>query len=371
MQGGGRIAGAMIVGFDVTVAARMPTGTAVYARELCAALEGRSCRPRVWQWSVGSPRRGRARSMAAARLMWWFLVEVPRRARREDVDVYHALASLASPRPGRPLVITVHDATLLTERSRFGWIDRLYHRVFSVLAARRAHAVTVPSDVSRRELVRLYRIPDARIHLVPGGVSPRFRPTSPAERDSLLGRLALRPPYVLFVGARVPRKNLDGLLLALARAREAGHSDLQVAIAGPAGPGDGPFRAQVGRLGLQSAVRWLGWIGDEDLPALYGGALCLAYPSLEEGFGMPILEAMACGTPVLTADRSSMPEIAGDAALLVDPTSPTAIADGLRRIAGDAAVREALIARGAARAAEFTWESAAARMEAVYRLVAR
>jgi glycosyltransferase involved in cell wall biosynthesis len=118
-------------------------------------------------------------------------------------------------------------------------------------------------------------------------------------------------------------------------------------------------------------VRWLGWIGDEDLPALYGGALCLAYPSLEEGFGMPILEAMACGTPVLTADRSSMPEIAGDAALLVDPTSPTAIADGLRRIAGDAAVREALIARGAARAAEFTWESAAARMEAVYRLVAR
>jgi glycosyltransferase involved in cell wall biosynthesis len=361
---------AMLVGFDVTIAARAATGVGVYARELGAALAGRSCTIRAWQRSLGRPGRW-SRPLNAMRLTSWLLLEIPRRVRRESVDVYHAVSSLGPLRPACPYVMSVHDATLLTARSHYGWADRLYHRVFSVLAARRADAILVPSAAARRDVARAYRIPEARIHVVHLGLSAHFRPVPAARRASLLERLGLRAPYVLFVGARPPRKNIEALLAALAKVAGAGRADLQLAIAGPADPGDRRLRALAERLGLDSAVRWLGWIRDEDLPALYGGAVCLVYPSLAEGFGLPIIEAMASGTAVITSDRSSMAEIAGDAALLVDPESPPALAEGLRRLTGDASLREELIARGAARAREFAWEDAAAATETVYRQAAR
>ena len=360
----------MLVAFDVTIAARAATGVGVYARELGAALAGRPCTLRSWQRCLGSSGRGSRRLLNAMRLTAWLLVEVPRRTWRDGVDVYHAVSSLGPLRPGCPYVMTVHDATLLTTRSQYGWADRLYHRLFSVLAARRADAVIVPSAAAGRDVARAYRVSETRIHVVHHGLSTRFRPASAARRAFLLARLGLRAPYALFVGARPPRKNVKVLLAALASLRDD-HPDLQLAIAGPADPGDGRLRAEIGRLGLESAVRWLGWIPDEDLPALYGGALCLAYPSLAEGFGLPIIEAMASGTAVVTSDRSSMAEIAGDAAVLVDPESPAALAGGLRRLVEGAALREELIARGARHAAEFAWEDAAAATEAVYRLAAR
>ena len=360
----------MLVAFDVTIAARANTGVGVYARELGAALAARPCTVRPWQRCLGSSGRGWRRLLNAMRLTSWLLVEVPRRVRREGVDVYHAVSSLGPLRPGCPFVMTVHDATLLTTRSQYGWADRLYHRVFSVLAARRADAIIVPSAAARRDVARAYRVPKTRIHVVHHGLSPCFRPASAARRASLLAPLGLRAPYVLFVGARPPRKNVETLLAALASLR-ASHPDLQLAIAGPADPADRRLHAQVRGLGLEPAVRWLGWIENEDLPALYGGALCLAYPSLAEGFGLPIIEAMASGTAVVTSNRSSMAEIAGDAAILVDPESPAALAEGLRRVAESAALREELIARGAARAATFVWEDAASATETVYRLAAR
>ena len=360
----------MVIGFDVTIAARIPTGVGVYARELATALASRAVTVHTWQRTLGRG-GGRPRVLNATRLMSWFLVEVPRRVRRERVDVYHAMASLGALRPGCSSVMSVQDATLLTGRSHFGRVDRLYHRVFSVRAARRADAVIVPSASAGRDVASRYGIAEGRLHVICHGLSPRFRPASSAERSAVLARLGLRAPYVLSIGVRIPRKNLERLLAALARLRGAGHREIQLAIAGPAGPGDEEIRAHISRRGLEADVRWLGWIEDEDLPALYGGALCLAYASLEEGFGMPILEAMACGTAVLTSDRSSMVEVAGKAALLVDPTSSTAIADGLQRLAENAGLREDLIVRGLAHAAGFAWDKAAAETEAVYRRVAR
>jgi glycosyltransferase involved in cell wall biosynthesis len=267
--------------------------------------------------------------------------------------------------------MTVHDATLLTMRSQYGWADRLYHRVFSVHAARRADAVIVPSAAARQAVARAYVVPEARIHVVWHGVSPRFGPVPPAGESPILHRHGLRPPYVLFVGARPPRKNLERLILAVARARDRPDGTaLQLAVAGPIERGDQAARSLARRLGLEEVVRWLGWVPDDELPVLYGGALCLAYPSLAEGFGLPILEAMACGTPVLTSDRSALAEVAGDAALLVDPESPDAIAEGLRRLRRDEGARQDLITRGAVRAAGFTWQATAAATEAVYRLAA-
>jgi glycosyltransferase involved in cell wall biosynthesis len=361
----------MLVGFDVTVPARAATGVGVYARELEAALASRCCTVRPWREVLGPPGRGWHRLRNAVHLTRWFLAEVPRRVQREGLDVYHAATSLGPLRPGCPSIMTVHDATLLTTRSQYGWADRLYHRVFSVLAARRADAIIVPSAVARQAVARAYRIPAGRIHVVPHGVSPRFRPVAAGARAPILARHGLDSPYVLFVGARPPRKNIGRLVEAVARLRADGDGDLQLAIAGPPDPEDEATRRLAQRLGLAPFVRWLGWIPDAELPALYSGALCLAYPSLAEGFGFPVLEAMACGAPVLTSERSAMAEVAGGAAILVDPATPAAIAGGLRCLRKDPWLASDLVARGARRVAGFTWSGAAEATEAVYRLVAR
>ena len=362
----------MRIALDVTVPARSLTGVGVYARELHAALASRSLDLRVWQDALAPPAPGWPRLLNAVRLTRWLAREVPRRVRQEGVDLYHAVSSVGPLRPGCPWVMTVHDATLLTMRSQYGWADRLYHRVFGVLAARRADALIAPSQATRQAVARVYGIPETRIHVVPHGISDHFRPPAAARRAAVLRRYGLSSPYVLFVGARPPRKNLDRLIEAIARSRRRpGGAALQLAIAGPPEHGDGATRAVARRLGLTDAVRWVGWVPPEDLPALYAGARCLAYPSLAEGFGFPILEAMACGTCVVTSDGSSMAEVAGDAALLVDPQRADSIADALSRLQGDPALRSELIARGLARAAGFRWPDAAARTEAVYRRVAR
>jgi glycosyltransferase involved in cell wall biosynthesis len=362
----------MRVALDLTVPGRAVTGVGVYARELEAALGRRPLTLSVWRGDLAPPVRGWPRLVNAARLTRWLLHEVPRRVRDEGIDVYHSASSLGPLGPGCPWVMTVHDATLLTMRSQYGWADRLYHRVFGVLAARRADALVVPSEAARQAIARAYRIPESRMHVVLHGVSGHFEPRPPDACAPVLRRHGLASPYVLFVGARPPRKNLGRLTEAFGRVRgDVGGGRLELAIAGPADAGDEAAREQARRLGLDGAVRWLGYVRYEELPALYSGALCLAYPSLAEGFGLPILEAMACGTPVLTSARSAMAEVAGQAALLVDPEDPAAIADGLRRLLGDPRLRSDLAACGLARAAGFSWRTAAAATEAVYREVAR
>lgn len=361
----------MRIGFDVTVTARARTGVGVAARHLEATLRARGLDVRPWQGDLGPGRSGLARLANALRLARWLVRDVPRRVRQERVTVYHAPTSLGPLRAGCPTVLTVHDATLFTRPAPGSRADRLYFLVFSRVAARRAAAVIVASRAARDAVARAYRLRPEGLHVVPHGVAERFRPLSPEARAPVLARHDLRGPYVLFVGARPPRKNLPRLVEALARLRrEPDAAALELVVVGPPEPEDPAARATVERLGLTSRVRWLDWVPDEDLPALYGGARCLAYPSHEEGFGLPVLEAMACGTSVLTSDGSSMAEVAGPAALLVDPGSIDALAEGLRRLLRDAALRAELGARGLARAAPFTWARSAELTEAIYRRVA-
>jgi glycosyltransferase involved in cell wall biosynthesis len=174
----------------------------------------------------------------------------------------------------------------------------------------------------------------------------------------------------LHVGADAPRKNLPRLLDAYAAARRAAGDDSQLVLVGPPGPATPARWLRTRRLELGPHVRRLDAVPDDDLPALYSGAACLAYPSLAEGFGLPILEAMACGTPVLTSGCSSMQEVAGEAALLVDPGRTETIAEGLVRLLTEDGLRQELIARGLARAGAFTWARTARATESVYRAVA-
>jgi glycosyltransferase involved in cell wall biosynthesis len=255
------------------------------------------------------------------------------------------LAPLAWPRTA----VVLHDAAPLREP---GWYSPAYVRLQRAILpriARRARLVITVSDFSRRELTELLGLDPARVAVVPGGVDERFGPgVDPAPARAALG---LGRPYVLTVASRTARKNLGVLDLA---ARRLATEGIDLVAAG----GDRPqFREEGGTDG----VRPLGHVDDDLLPGLYAGASAFVLPSLYEGFGLTCLEAMACGTPVVAADRTALPEVCGDAALLVDPEDPEAVAAGIARALDDPRLRQA----GPARAAGFTWDSAARAVDAL------
>ncbi len=288
-------------------------------------------------------------------------------------DVYHATDHLLPPLRRVPTVFTVHDLAFLAEPRTHLPSNRLYLATMLPRYARAATAVIADSEATRRDLLRYYALPPERVRVVHLGVEPEFRPLEPAAaRARVAERYGLTAPYVLFVGTLEPRKNVRALLVAhralvRARARRSGEPLPLLAIAGAPGWWYEDLARWVRVRGLEALVRFLGRVPDADLPALYSACAAFAYPSLYEGFGLPPLEALACGAPTVCSNRSSLPEVVGDAALQVDPTRPADLAAALARVLDDEALRRELRARGLARAAQFTWERTAAATAAIYR----
>lgn len=294
------------------------------------------------------------------------LWRLARRARRDRVDLFHAPHYVCPPILPCPAVITIHDLIHLRfpPRRRHP-LAPLYARLMLRLAARRATRVITVSDSTRRDLETRLGVSPARIRVVPNGVAAHFQPTPEAARpESGRPGVGLRPPYLLFVGNPLPHKNLTGLLDAFAGLPERLGPLVLAGI--PAA-----MRSAVGAAcearGLTGRVTILGPLPGEAMPGLYRGATALVCPSLWEGFGLPALEAMACGTPVLAADRGALPEVVGDAGLLVDPTNIDALREGLYNLATHETLRVALRAAGLARARKFSWRRAAEATIAVYR----
>jgi glycosyltransferase involved in cell wall biosynthesis len=280
----------------------------------------------------------------------------------DALDVVHATSAAVPPTGGRPLVATVHDLSFHHYPDAYPPAGRRYHERSARIVADQAARVLVPSEATARDLAELYGVDRGRVTITPLGVEPPAEPDR-ARAARLLHDLGVRGPFLLAVGTQEPRKNLPRLLDAFAQVGDT-LPDHWLVVAGPVGWGP--------RLRPTSdsvRVRLAGPVGDTVLHALYQAADGLAYPSLHEGFGLPVLEAMAHGVPVLTSDRSSLPEVAGGAALLVDPLDRAAIAAGLVRLAGDTALRERLAAAGRRRAAGFTWRATAAATWAAYREV--
>jgi glycosyltransferase involved in cell wall biosynthesis len=233
-------------------------------------------------------------------------------------------------------------------------------------ALRRARRVIAVSETTRAELLARYRLPAARIAVVPEAAGAEFAPPASRVLATARARYGLTRPYVLFVGFLEPKKNLATLLEAVARLERRGAwGPTELLIVGAPGWGLDPV-PRVRALGLDGTVRFLGPAPDADLPALYAGALAFAFPSLWEGFGLPVLEAMAAGAPVVASNRGALPEITAGAAILADP-EPEPFAEALGRLLGDPALRERLRAAGLLRAAEFSWERTARETLAVYR----
>ncbi len=283
-------------------------------------------------------------------------------------DVVHCSEHLLLPLRRIPAVLTIHDVVYLTHPEWHLPLNRWFLRLAMPIFARRARAIIAVSEHTRREVVERLGADPARVHVVYEAADARFRPLrEPAALAEVCARYRLTPPFILYVGAIEPRKNLPLLLRAFSALCNDPAFRHQLVIAG--GKGwlyDEVFRT-AGELSLGERLRFTGFVAEEDLPALYAAADIAAHPAHFEGFGLPPLEAMACGTPVVASDATSLPEVVGEGGLLVPPHDERAWAEALARVAADRALHDRLAAEGLAQAARFSWQETARRTVEVYR----
>ncbi len=292
---------------------------------------------------------------------------IPNRARRGEVDLVHGPKNaLALRRLSLPAVATVHDLLPLTQSHTETLAARAYWRMALAGVARNASQVIAVSRYSRDAFLFETDFAPERVVVVPHGCSPAFGPQPPERLAAAAARYGIERPYLLTVATRQPRKNHAAVLEAFARLVRRGYPGMLV-LAGRAGWMWRSAARLAERLGISSRVRWTGFVAEEDLPALYAGADLFLYPSLAEGFGLPPLEAAACGVPVVASRAGGLLEVLEDAALWVDPASPAEIAQAADRLLADAPLAARLSAGGRRRAAGYTWEAAAQKTVEVYR----
>lgn len=278
--------------------------------------------------------------------------------------IYHATEHLL-PRLPVPTVLTVHDLIFERYPAHHTWrnVQFLKRAMPTFVAA--ADVIIAVSLHTQRDLVELYHTPPEKIRVIYEGIDARFTPAPPAGVADVRARHGLTQPYLLMVGTLEPRKNHVTAMAALARLKAAGQ-DVTLAVVGGHGWLFEPVQRRVAELGLENDVVFTGYVPDADLPALYSGAACVLVPSLYEGFGFPVLEAMACGAPVICSHASSLPELAGDAAMLIHPTDDEALAAGVTQILTEPELAASMRAQGLAQAARFTWEACARATADVY-----
>ena len=305
-------------------------------------------------------------SNPAGRVVWEQLAQ-PGVLRQIGADLVHGPVFVGPLVAPCPVVATIHDLSFIRFPHMFRPANRLYLTIMTRLSARRARRLIAVSEHAASESVDLLGTPREKVTVVYHGVDEVFRPRSASEVDEFRRRKGLPEDFVLFVGTLEPRKNLVRLIEAFAQIDEGRY---QLVLAGGKGWLYDDLFTRVEELGLGDAVLFPGYVPNEELPLWYNAASAFAYPSLYEGFGMPVTEAQACGTPVLTSNVSSLPEAAGEAALLVDPYDVDALASGLKRMLGDQALRKHLRDEGLARARAFTWARTARETAQVYRKAA-
>jgi len=280
------------------------------------------------------------------------------------IDLFHATDHLL-PRLARARsVFTLYDLTFHFYAKTHKLLNRWFLALMTPRFLQRADAITAISESTRRDAARLYGIDAAKIKVIYPGVSSRFRPASTEQIAEVRQRYSLPDRFILSVSTLEPRKNLGSLLEAITLLKPP--LDLPLVLVGKKGWLYQGLLQKLNGLGLERRVLLTGYAPDDDLPSLYSAADLLVYPSIYEGFGLPVLEAMACGTPVVTSNPSSLPEIVGDAEVTVNPQDVHALADAIVHVLTDEARRNEMKVRGMERAAQFTWERAARETLALY-----
>lgn len=300
----------------------------------------------------------------------WLQALASRVLRDVGADVAHFTNGMLPMWPPVATVVTIHDMSLRLCPHCHPLRRRLINRPLVGVAARHADAIVTVSHSARRDLLRFHRVAPDRVTVVHEAAGPDFKPLRDSARmEAVRARYQLPARFCLYVGTIEPRKNLGRLMEAFCAARAAG-TPHELVCAGPYGWASRDLGARIERLGLARVVRFMGYVPVADLPIIYNLSEFFLYPSIYEGFGLPVIEAMACGTPVITSNNSSLGEIAGRAALTVDPEDTGALAEAIDRLAHDRALRAHLAEEGLARAQTFSWQRTAQEMLAVYRRAA-
>ncbi|MEW5959405.1 MAG: glycosyltransferase family 1 protein [Chloroflexota bacterium] len=371
-----------IIGIDYTAAVHQTAGIGRYTREMVRALAACPATPTPeYRLFVAGGRK--LPPAPASNFSWrptrltkrwlerlWYRLRLPVwiEGWTGRLDLFHQ-PDFVLPRtqPGTPTVLTVHDLSFVREPdSVMPGMTRHLNRWVPWSVARADHLVAV-SEATRADLMALYQTPPEKITVIHHGVTPEFKPVEEPARLAAVRRqygLGSRP-FILTLGTIQPRKNYRRLVQAFARLE----SPWELVIAGGKGWHYDAIFEEVRRLGLEQRVYFPGFVADADLPALCSAARLFVYPSLYEGFGLPALEAMACGVPVIASNQSSLPEVVGDAGLLVEPRDVEALAGAMSRVLVDEALHQHLAQAGRRRAANFSWDKAAARLLELYQTI--
>lgn len=370
-----------VIAIDYTPAYEQRAGIGRYVRELVAALAQSDMKTEYRLFASGISKSDQIVSIGEnfqwrttplpslwlSRLWHRLSVPLPVEFIVGSVDLFHSTDFVLPPtRSSTVSVLTVHDLSFV--RVPDSASPRLKSYLDSVVpcSVRCASHVLADSEATKSDLISLYNVPVEKVSVLLSGVNQQFKQVLVRGVMTTRSKYGLgSSPYILSIGTVQPRKNYGRLIQALARLRSQGY-DLNLVIAGGKGWLENDIYKTLRASHMEAYVKFIGFADDADLPALYSGAICFAFPSLYEGFGLPVLEAMACGTPVITSNISSLPEVAGDAALVVDPYDVEAITHALKRVIDDSALRDRLIKAGLARAQQFTWEKSAAELMRIY-----
>lgn len=368
---------ALKVAFDNSLSGRNLTGTGVYAAQLIREL---SASPEVRLsvlsgWGTGSSGGAALRKMRGLGRLAWSHGYLPLYLRRQKFDLLHAPAFVVPHGCPCPTVVTIHDLSFVLYPHHFGQAWRSYLAACMPSVLRSASAIICVSESTKRDLLGHYKLAEDKMRVVYNGLDhSRFH--RGAKLNVEWARSAgIQMPYLLHVGAFLERKNIPVLLRAIGRLRAAGKfNGLQIVLAGKAAPGlvgAASIDAAIHKFQLEDIVVKAGHVPDDMLAGLYAGASVLAMPSSYEGFGFPVLEAMAVGTPVITSNVSSLPEVAGDAALLIPPEEEQPLAEAIDTLLNDLALQERLRAKGLEQAQKFSWKRCAEETIATYRSVSK
>jgi glycosyltransferase involved in cell wall biosynthesis len=378
----------MRIGIDATPLLKELSGIGHYVDRLIRGLQAvdakNSYRVFYTAWKeVGPVSPPSLRLFPAKRLPWpkWFLPlatglcrwPLPGLSRlTSDEDIVHWTSNFLPPRGSRKQVLTLYDLTFLLFPKHHPWQRRVLHSMTIARSAALADGIIVISHQTKQDVMRYLGVPESKLHVVYPAASPLFEPKSEAQRSKVLSKYRLPDKaYLLFIGNIEPRKNLVRLLVAYAKARPRFARRYRLVVIGGQGWRNTEIFRKADELALEDDLTFLGYVPDEDLPSLISGALAFVYPSLYEGFGLPPLEAMACGTPVVTSDVASLPEVVGDAAVMVDPYDTDALATAIARVVESPDLRQELSERGMKRAGLFSWEKTARQTVKVYEDVYR
>ncbi len=352
----------MRIGIDAHSAHQRKTGIGVYTQNLVRALQAVDGANEYFLYGEGTAKNLRTVARIARENTY-----LPYKSWADKLDILHVPGYGAPLVSHGTLVVTVHDLIGMIYPENLALMSRFYWGTWLPMVVSRADRIIADSLSTKRDLMRLLAVPESKIRVIALAADPRYRPIKDATAlHQLKKRFNLAKPFALYVGTVEPRKNLHRVIEAWARMRARVKAPHQLVITGFQAWAYSEVSDLVRRLGIKRDVVFTGYVRDEELPLLYNASDLFIFPSLYEGFGMPVLEAMACGVPVLTANTSSLPEVAGDAARLADPMDTAGMADAMQEILEDGALRQRLSEAGQRRASQFSWDQTARETLSVY-----